>query len=243
MGRLIAGLLIGLILGGVLALYFTGAFASGPKATGVAIAAPDPNGPPAGTVEIVLREQFFNEVLGTIFTEVNSPRFALAENEAPSDCPSNITIVPQNSGVPTAVLFENGRIGTRLAFSGTYRSIFGCLQFTGWAPADLELRFDPASRSVLGQLNVASVNLEGINPAFGAIVTPFVQSTLNNRVNPIQLIAGEQLAFDHPVVAASGNLKGNVSDVRSEVVDNSLRLQITYDLVGSKGLQPAPASP
>ncbi|MDM7923425.1 MAG: hypothetical protein QUS14_14095 [Pyrinomonadaceae bacterium] len=107
----------------------------------------------------------------------------------------------------------------------------------------MDLRFDPQTRSVLGQLNVQSVNLKGINPAFGALVTPFVQSTLNSRVNPITIIQGQQLAFDQPIAAADGSLRGNVADVRAEVRDKTLRLQITYDLVGAKQATPQPGSP
>ncbi|MDM7922987.1 MAG: hypothetical protein QUS14_11860, partial [Pyrinomonadaceae bacterium] len=206
--KIIVGILIGLLLGAGITLYMTGGFpGTQPAVVGEPIQPPDPNGPPAGTVEVVLQEQFFNEVLGTIFTEVNSPRFALAENAGAGDCPSSLTVLPENSGVPTAVAFENGRLEARLAFSGTYRSIFGCLPFTGWAPAALDLRFDPQTRSVLGQLNVQSVNLKGINPAFGELVTQFVQSTLNSRVNPITIIQGQQLAFDQPIAAADGSLR------------------------------------
>ena len=38
----------------------------------------------------------------------------------------------------------------------------------------MQLRFDRDSQSVVGQLNVETVNLDGVNPLVNAIVTPLV---------------------------------------------------------------------
>lgn len=235
MARLLIGILAGLVIGILAALYMTGGFSRAAGPPGVPIAPPDPNGVMPGTVEVVLREQLFNEVLGTIFREISNPQFALSEGEQPAECPSAITILPEHGGVRTGVVFENGRVGTRLAFTGTYRSMFGCFNFSGWSPASLDLRYDPASRSVLGQATVSSVNLEGVNPALSVLITPFVQSTINSRVNPITIIRGDQLQFENPVAAANGNLRGNVQDVRAEVREDALRLLVIYDFAGGTG--------
>ena len=219
------------MLGGVIVFYF---FVGVPKAVvapGTPIQAPDPNGVPPGAAQIVLRQQFFNDVLGTIFQEMNPPAFPLSEPSA--DCEGQITIQQQGSGVQTGVNFENNRITSPLAFTGSYSSPFGCLRFTGWAQANFEMRFDAQNQLVFGQINVETVNLDGVNPVLSPLVTPIVQSTLNTRVNPIRMIDGRQIAVDLPVAAANGNLQANVTDVKAEVKDNALNLYVIYDFTGA----------
>lgn len=236
MWRLIVGLLIGMIVGGVLTFFI---FVGTPRATNVPgspVRPPDPAGPPAGSAQIVLRQEFFNEVLGTIFGQMNPPSFPLGSQTA--DCAGRITIVQQGSGVQTGVSFQNGNLGAPLAFTGSYSSPFGCLQFTGWAQSNMELRFDESSQSVFGQLNVENVNLDGVNPVWSGLITPIVQSTLNERVNPIRIIDGSQIAVNMPIAAANGNLQATVKDVRAEVRDNALHLFVIYAFNGAP-LQPA----
>jgi len=235
MARLVVGLLIGLLLGGVLTYFlFVGAPRAG-TVPGTPIQPPDPNGSPAGTAQIVLRQEFFNEVLGTIFSDMNPPSFPLGSNgdaAAQGGCDGKITILPQGSGVQTGVRFENNRLGAPLAFTGSYDSPFGCLQFAGWAQSNFELRFDQASQSVFGQVNIETVNLDGVNPVFSALLTPIVQSTLNTRVNPIRILDGRQIAVDLPIAATGGNLQAKVTDVRSEIKENALNLYAIYEFGG-----------
>ena len=239
MGRLLIGLLIGLLAGGVITFFvFVGVPRAG-SVPGVPVRPPDENGVPAGTAHIVLREQFFNDVLGTIFTEMNPPSFGLGP-EGTGDCLGALTVLPEGSGVKTTVLFANNRLESPLAFHGSYNSPIGCVQFAGWANSVMELRFDQASQSVFGQLNVETVNLDGVNPIVNAIVTPLVQSTLNSRVNPIRIVDGRQLAIDAPIASANANLKAGVRDVRAEVKDNALNLFIEYDFSSGPLTQPSP---
>ena len=248
MGKLILALLLGLILGGAATFYL---FVGVPRASqlpGAPIQPPDPNGSP-GTAQIVLKQDFFNEVLTTIFRDMNAPAFplGLAKNEIsqdtgefhyaslqePNQCDGKITVLPVGSGVQTGLRFDNNRITAPLAFSGSYNSPVGCLQFTGWAQANLDLRFDTNQQAVLGQINVETVNLDGVNPIFAGFVTPIVQSTLNNRVNPIQILQGKQIALNLPIASAAANLRANVKDVRAEVKDNALNLYVIYDFSGA----------
>jgi len=241
MAKFIVGILIGLLIGGVLTFYL---FVGVPRAAdtpGSPVLPPDPNGPPAGTGQIVLRQEFFNEVLRTIFTELSPPAFPLSQGI--EGCDGRLTVLPEGSGVRSEISFENNRISAPLAFSGSYASPFGCLRFTGWAKANFGLRYDAASQTVFGQINVETVNLDGVNPLVGAIVTPVVQSTLNTRVNPIRIIEGRQLAVDLPVAAANGNLQAAIQDVRAEVKDNALRIDIIYDFAGASAAQQPQQTP
>ncbi|MEP7214401.1 MAG: hypothetical protein ABI791_15090 [Acidobacteriota bacterium] len=248
MGRLIGGLVIGFLIGGVLTyILFVGA----PRASnlpGQLIKAPDASGLPPGTAEIVLRQEFFNQVLGTLFRDMNPPSFPLGGGDQQAaaltdgGCASKITVLPEGSGVQTGVRFENNKLGAPLAFTGSYQSPVGCLQFSGWAKSTFELRYDAATQSVFGRVNVETVNLDGINPVFSALVTPIVQSTLNTRVNPIRILDGRQIAVNLPIAATGGILQAKVMDVRSEVKDNALNLYAIYEFGGVKNAEQAPAA-
>lgn len=234
------GLLVGLIAGGGLMFYF---FVRGPysaQAPGNPILPPDLNASRDGTARIVLVPEFFNGVLQTIFTELKPPVFVVGQQT--SECEGKITILPEGSGTRTAVVFEGAAINAPLAFSGSYASPVGCLRFTGSARSTFGLRYDPTTQTVYGQLNVENVNLDGVNPFVNAIATPFVQSTLNTRVNPIRILDGRQLAINLPIAASQGDLKASIKDVRAEVKDNALNIDVIYDFSGSAISSAAPES-
>lgn len=250
----VIGSLVGLVVGGVLTFYI---FVGVPEAVnkpGAPIQPPDANGTPPATAQIVLKQEFFNEVLKTIFRDMNAPSFPLAltenreaQNTATPEkaafqnnaCDGRITLLPEGSGVQSALSFKDGRIVAPLAFSGSYNSMFGCLRFSGWTQANLELRFDAAQQNVLGQLNIETVNLDGGAGVLGGIVTPLVQKTLNDRVNPIQILQAKQIALNVPIAATDGNMKANVKDVRSEIKDNALNLYVIYEFSATNGNQNA----
>ena len=247
MGKLIIGIVIGVIVGGAATFFL---YVGAPRAAqtpGRPIKPPDA-GITAGAAQIVLRQEFFNEVLGTIFRDMNPPAFPIdltvnsgngqaigpqyATFQEPPKCDGKLTVLPEGSGVKTGLRFENNRISAPLAFSGGYNSPLGCIEFKGWAQANLELRFDPEQQTVIGRINVETVNLDGVNPLISGFVTPIVQTTLNNRVNPIQILQGKQIALDLPIASAGGRLRANVKDVRAEFKDDALNLYVVYAFSG-----------
>lgn len=250
----IIGTILGLILGGGSVFYLFGGAPRAAQLPGAPIQAPDPNGAPPGTASVVLNQQFFDTVLGTIFRDMNAPAFPLnltGQNDYKqtpqpqhasyalqnSGCDGRIILQPQGSGVTTGVRLENGRITAPLAFTGSTSVLGQCINFAGWAQANLALRFDESQQTVFGQINVETVNLDGVLPIVSGFVTPLVQTTINNRVNPIVILRGQQIALNLPISATDGTLKANVKDVRSEVKENALNLFITYDFAGTKGVQ------
>lgn len=250
MGKFIIGSLLGLIIGGLLTFYFFVGVPSAVQVPGNPIQPPDANGTPPATAQIVLKEGFFNEVLNTIFRDMNTPSFPLssvpkAKNSVKPEyaffqtgnCEGRITLLPEGSGIKSSLKFENNRIVAPIAFSGSYNSAFGCLNFSGWTQANLELRFDAEKQTVFGQLNIETVNLDGISPLLSGVITPLVQGTLNQRVNPMQILQGSQIALNLPINSANGNLKANVKDVRSEIKDNALFLYVIYDFSGTNNQQ------
>jgi hypothetical protein len=251
MGKFFLGVVLGLIAGGALVYFLFGGVPRASTLPGEPIRPPDPSGPPAGTAQIVLRQDFFNEVLQTIFQDMNAPSFPLnlsnerSENDSGAQfalrqgnqCEGKIVLLPEGSGVRTGLQFENGRIAAPLAFSGSTSVLGQCIQFTGWAQANMALRFDAGQQAVFGTINVETVNLDGVAPFVSGLVTPLVQGTLNQRVNPIQILQGQQIALDLPIAATDGNLQARVQDVRAEVRDNALNLYVIYDFAGVKSGQ------
>jgi hypothetical protein len=247
-------LLGGLILGALLVLFFLGS----PKAKplpGTLVRAPDPQGDPPGTVIVALDEKFFDPLLATIFRDLGSPSFPLEltmMDSIPSDgsqptlqraamqneCPDLVVLATEGSNVKTSVHFNDGKILAPLAFTGSKNILGGCVRFNGWAQASIVISFDQEKQTVYGQINVEGVNLEGAPAAVGGIATMLVQRSINQRINPLEILRAPQLALAMPVVSTGGTLKAQVKDVRSEVKDNKLILHITYDFTGVRGGQP-----
>lgn len=232
--KFILALLLGVVLGGAGAYFlFVGApHAHLPK--GETVRAPDPSGPPPGTAVVELDEKFFNTLLSSIFKEIGKPSFPPQTSAA--GCQNQVVIEPSGDGVQTGVVLQNGQVAVPLAFSGSY-NLMGCQSLRGTAEANLDLRFAPDEQTLYGQLNVTGVNLEGMSPMLGGLVTAFVQGAINQRVNPLVLLRGQQLTLNVPVEAAGGKLHAQAKDVRSEVKDGKLRLYVTYDFKGTKGEQ------
>lgn len=241
-------ILLGAMVGGILVYILFVGTPRTRQVPGEAVRAPDPGGPPPGTAVVELDEQFFNALLGTIFQEVGQPTFRLASAGPPlgpegfayvraqeGGCPSQVILMPEGSGVRTGVKLVNDQVLAPLAFNGSYAFIGQCLNFRGSAEANIALRFDPAAQTLYGQLNVNAVSLEGMSPILSGPVTAFVQNAINQRVNPLTLMRGEQISLAVPVQAAGGRLNARAADIRSEVQNGKLRLHLTYDFGGAKG--------
>jgi hypothetical protein len=246
----VLGAILGLLIGGGAIFYFLGGVpTAATKPPGEPILAPDPNGSPAGTASVVLNQQFFDTVLTTIFRDMNAPAFPLnltgqntRETEfqpqkiafLQNECAGKITLLPEGSGVKTGVRLENGKINAPLAFTGSASVLGGCYNFAGWAQAGLNLRYDAQQQTVFGQIEVETVNLDGVTPLVSGIIARFVQASLNQRVNPIVILRGEQIALSLPISATDGTLNAKVKEVRSDIKENALNLYITFDFAGTK---------
>src|SRR5918912_1113122 len=250
---LITGL-VGILLGILLVLFLIGS----PKAKplpGRAIQAPGPGGDPPGTAVIMLDEKFFDSVLGTIFRDLGGPSFPLqlTLERNPFDaaqprmiraalqdqCTDQVTIAQEGSSTKMAVRFVDGKISAVLPFTGS-KNIFGCQHFKGWAQASIQLSFDEAKQTVYGQITIEGVNVEGVPDAASGIVTRLVQFSINQSINPLEILSAARLAVAMPVKSANRTLKAQVKDVRAEIADGKLTMHITYDFSGVRGL-PSPS--
>lgn len=252
---LITGL-IGLVLGALIVLFLVGAGRAKPL-PGQPVQAPDPNGDAPGTAVITLDEKFFDVLLGSIFRDLGQPSFPLeltkleqsplhnaTQKMIPAalqnDCPDLVVVKNEGSNVKTGVRFTGGKIIAPLAFTGSKNILGGCVRFEGWAQAVIELRFDQEKQTVYGQINVEGVNLEGAPAAVGGIATLLVQRSINQRINPLEILRAPQLSLAMPIQSTNGTLSAKVKDVRSEVVDGKLILHLSFDFAGVRGSGPPP---
>ena len=251
-------LLGGIVLGALLT-YFV--FVGAPRMTklpGTPVAAPDAAGDPPGTALLTLDEKFFGTLLDSIFRDMGQPTFRLAEmrnrGEHPASdnvrfvsvqqqqggCVNQVVLAREGGGVQTSVRLTDGKILAPLAFSGSY-GVFGqCLNFRGSAQANVALSFAQNEQTLYGQINVEGVNLEGYSPLLSGVVTQFVQNAINQRVNPLVIMRGQQLALTIPIQATGGTLRAQAKDVRYEAKDGVLRLHVIYDFNASAGGGQAP---
>jgi hypothetical protein len=241
---------VGLVLGALIVLFLLGA----PKAKplpGLPVQAPDAGGDAPGTATITLDEKFFDPLLGSIFRDLGQPSFPLELTkleQSPfdnstvkiipaalqNDCPDQIVIKSEGSNIKTGVRFTDGKIIAPLAFTGS-KNLFGCQRFQGWAQANIALRFDQEKQTVYGQINVEGVNLDGAPEIVGGVATLLVQRSINQRINPIEILRAPQLSLAMPIQSTNGALSAKVKDVRYEVVDGKLVLHLTFDFAGVRG--------
>ena len=242
--RYVLVLLVGILLGGGAAVFFLGT-PSAKALPGQPVQAPAQGGNPPSTVVIALEQSFVDAVLATTFNGLGTPTFQLGqarngaeriENAAlQSGCTNTVTLLAEGSGTKTGVQFRNGNIYAPLAFTGSYNLAGSCMQFKGWAQTSIKLSFDQAKQTVFGYLSVDGVNLEGVNPVANTFVTVFVQSAIDQKVNPLILVSEPQLSPMIPVKASNGAVKARAKDVRAEILDGSLKLYLTYEFSGVKG--------
>ncbi len=262
-------LLVGALLGAALTFYiFVGAPRMKQAQTGAPLQAPEAAGDPPGTAVLTLDEKFFDTLLTTIFRDLSAPAFRLAQMPKESQvaamaaqpagfsfvqaqeqqgggggCTNQIVVAQEGGGVRTGVSLKNGQVVAPLAFSGS-REVFGnCMNFRGAADAQITLYFKPEEQTLYGQIEVTSVNLEGVSPLASPFVTGFVQTAINQKVNPLVLMRGAQLSLNIPVQASNGTLRAQAKDVRSEVKDGALRLHVTYDFSGARAAALPPGAP
>jgi hypothetical protein len=186
----------------------------------------------AGEVGVVLTEEFLNSLLVAVASRPEPPSFPLSKEEGKGKCQSRVQLLPEASGVRTAVRFVEGRITAPVAFRGSYDApLVGCLNFQGWADTSFELEFDRARQTLNARVTVRDLKLKNIPKSLvGAGLTGLVQDALDGRVNPVEILRAEQLGARVPVTRGD-ELRLRARDLRHEVVGRELRLHIVYEIV------------
>ncbi len=152
-------------------------------------------------------------------------------NVAEPTCSESVKLLREMKGVRTAVRFRDGKIYVPLAFSGGYAPPFvGCVEFAGWAEANLDLEVDQNAQKITGSVRVLKVNLNGTGGLGGSIIARLIQSSINKKLNPIEIISLEKLSFALPV-HQSGTLRMKALRVRPEVGAGVLNVRVDYEFL------------
>ena len=199
--------------------------------------------PRIGEATITVKEQFFNSFLEAIFDNLKAPSTPLVitdsdknrTDESARSCPSAITLQRENSGIKTAVKFEQGKIVAPLAFSGAYNSTFlGCLQFRGVAYTEWSLEFDRSAQVLQARIRITEMRLENVPSLAQSSIVTLVQSAIDARINPLKILRPEQLSSVVPIAPAGGSLRLRAREVKPEIVPGLVHLHLTYEFLPEK---------
>jgi hypothetical protein len=189
---------------------------------------------PGAEATIMVNEQFLNSFLDGIFDNLKEPAMPLTVGGAQSSaqCLSEIRLKREVGGVRTAVHFENGRITGPLAFAGAYNStLLGCVEFTGWAEADMSLEFIRARRALTARFTVRDIHLNNTPSLVSGPLLKMVQNAIDRHYNPVDLFTLEQLSTRVDIKPAEGALRLEATEIRPEITPGGLALHISYRFV------------
>ena len=146
-------------------------------------------------------------------------------------CPETIKLQREIDGVKTAVRFRDGRVYAPLAFTGSYNPpLIGCVEFSGVADAVVDLQFDRERQALVGYVRISSVNLSGTGGIGSSMIAGLVQSSIDRKINPIQILAMDKISFVVPI-QNSGGLRMKAVGIKNEIANGVLNVRITYEFL------------
>lgn len=205
-------------------------------------------------ISISLSEHFFDTVLDAVYMHSQPPKFSIAGSFSPyadadsvrpaflnagyflsggsrdSDvCDESITLQRENSGIRTSVRFRDGQIFAPMAFSGNYNPpLVGCMSFAGWAESNIELGFDQDGQRLIARAKVTNVTLNGTGGVGSSLIARMVQSSIDRRINPIEIIRLDKISLMLPL-QNSANIKMQAVGIRHEIQNERLVIHIVYE--------------
>ncbi|MFN0138848.1 MAG: hypothetical protein ACKVQW_02020 [Pyrinomonadaceae bacterium] len=179
-------------------------------------------------VTVSLNEPFFDALLDSIYQNFDAPQFPISNSGGSASCSETVKILREGSGARTSVRFREGKIHVPLAFSGNYAPPFvGCVDFAGWAETNIDLEFDRENQRLIGRAKVLNVNLNGSGGYGGGMIAKMIQSSLDKKLNPIDLIRLDKLSASVPI-QNSGSLRLQASSVRTEITNGAVNIVVAY---------------
>jgi len=194
-------------------------------------------------ITISFSEQFFDALLDAVFQYAAPPEFPLSENRrrnvrtdsignslaAHLPCNESIKLLRESNGVRTAVRFRDGRIYAPIAFSGNYNPpLIGCVPFAGLADAVIDLEFDQPGQRLLARARVQNVSLNGTGGVGGGLVARMVQSTIDKKINPIEIIRTERVSFLLPLKNSNG-VRMKATGFSHDISNGQLNVRVAYE--------------
>lgn len=187
----------------------------------------------AQTAEVTIQfnEPFFDALLDAVFTNLKEPDFKLSDS---SGCEEKVTLMREIRGVRTGVKFRDGRIYAPLAFTGKYSPPFiGCTDFEGWAETNIDLEFDKDKQVLVGRVKVSNVQLGSVANLAGGIFARLLQSSIDKKVNPIEIMKTDKFDFIVPIEPAHGSLRVKANNIRYAVGAGVLNVIVGLDFLKS----------
>jgi hypothetical protein len=106
--------------------------------------------------------------------------------------------------------------------------LIGCVDFSGVADTNIELEFDRQRQALVGRATVSGVNLTGTGGLGSGILARLVQSSMDKKINPIQILQLEKVSFVVPIQNA-GSLRMKAVGVKHEIGNGALNVRIAYE--------------
>lgn len=198
----------------------------------------------SGTVVVTLDEGFFGSLLEAVFKDGNTVNFAgtggteasaASASSGPSpaaECDETVRLHREINGRQTSLRLRDGRIFMPVAFSGAYAPpLIGCIDYSGVADTEISLDFDPSQQSLVGKVKVTNVDLNGTRGVGGTLIAKFVQRSIDEKINPIQILGLNSVSFGVPVQGA--NVTMRAVRITHEIAGGVIAVRITYDFVRS----------
>ena len=182
-------------------------------------------------ITITLNEQFLDAAIDAVLQKGEPPAVDLRNEQVDPACRESIRLRRESSGVKSSVRFRDGKIVAPIAFEGSYRMpVVGCIEVAGWAETLVDLEFDQAGQRVIAKSKVTSVSLNGTGGVGKSLLGRIVQSAVDERVNPIEVIKLERLSLLFPI-QSNGTLKLTAVGFRYTLQNGGINLHIAYDMV------------
>ena len=159
----------------------------------------------------------------------NKHFFGYPDDSFEGECRQTVRMIEFLGDERTRVIIKPGTIRARMAFSGNTDVPFvGCLPFNGIADALITPQLDQASRTIVARIEVESVELNGTAGVGSTLIAKLVQSSIDKKLNPLQLAKLDSIGFDFPIAGSS--IKLQPGNVIFSAEDQSLKIYIDYSV-------------
>jgi len=182
-------------------------------------------------ITLTLNEQFMDATIDAVLQKGEPPAIELRGEQTDSGCRETLRLRRELSGVKSAVRFRDGKILAPIAFDGNYRMpVIGCVDVAGSADTQVDLEFDQAGQRIVARVKVTGVSLNGTGGVGKGLLGRIVQTSVDERVNPIEVVKLERLSLLFPI-QNSGTLKMTAVGFRYTVQNGGINLHVAYDLI------------
>ncbi len=198
-----------------------------------------------GRIAVSFDESFLEAMLEAAFRDGGKIEFG--ENRTPrplnqktqtsmnafaptSECTEGVRLIREAKGRRTAVYLRDGGMTAQIAFEGSYRPLVGCIDYSGVADARIELSFDRNLQAMVGRVKVVNVNLNLTGGIGGSLIAKYVQTSIDEKVNPLQIVGLDRISFGIPVQKSS-NISLRASDMSYQIGNGNITVFVNYEFL------------